>query len=330
MKSKDSNIKKVSVRLPARLHIDVMNIQKLHEGKVGGGGIGVAINCNFIMNAEIIENEYDIIESIKPNLVKFYIELFRKHLNIKYRFRVKCEPSENLKSHGGMGSNALVQLGLAYSINYLIGKPLTDKEVIEFLHKNYYEEDNGNITNKVYCSGVAHNTSLYGGVCFVSEDGDLIFNKALPIDVKVAIIKAQFDDIFEEKNIDKDEVIVRMRKERDRIQGINNKEEIIRKIMIEDLKKNKYRAFINGMKKFSREDDSVVLSKRCNINGIPYNEFCENIEKIRNTFVRISSNSPYIYIVSSDMKKIKEECLKNDISLKEYEIDNYGIQVIEG
>lgn len=228
-----------------------------------------------------------------------------------------------------MGSNALVQLGLAYSINYLMQRPLTEKKLINFLHENYYEEENGNVTNKVYCSGVAHNTSLYGGVCFVSEDGDLIFNKALPTDVKVTVLNAQFDDIFEENNIDKDEVIVRMRKERDRIQGINNKEKIIKKIIIQDLKRNKYRAFINGMKKFSREDDSVALSKKCNINGIPYNEFCENIEKIGNTFVRISSNSPYIYIVSNDMEKIKEVCLNNDIVLKEYEIDNYGIQVIE-
>lgn len=330
MTSKEKNVKKVSVKLPARLHIDVMNIQKLYEGKVGGGGIGIAINCNFIMHVEIIESKYDIIESIKPNLVKFYIDLFRKHLNINSRFRVKCKTSENLKSHSGMGSNALVQLGLAYSINCLMQKPLTEKELINFLHENYYEEENGNITNKVYCSGVAHNTSLYGGVCFVSEDGDLIFNKALPTDVKIAIVNAQFDDIFKEKNIDKDEVIVRMRKERDRVQGIKNKEEIIRKIMIEDLKKNKYRAFINGMKKFSREDDSVALSKRCNIKGIPYNEFCENIEKIGNTFVRISSNSPHIYIVSSDMEKIKEECLNNGITLKEFEIDNYGIQIIEG
>ena len=321
--------KKISIKIPARLHLDVMNIQKLHEGKVGGGGIGIAIKCNLSISVEVIRTEKDIIESIKPNLVKLYLDLIRKYLNIDKKFHVICKADKELKAHGGMGSNALIQLGIVYSINSLFNNPLNDIQLLDFLHQNYYEDDKGIVTNKVFCSGVAHNTMLYGGVCFVSEDGEIIYHKELPNDVKVGLINVNLDEIFERENIDKDELIVKLRKERDRKEGLKNKENIIKEIMIRDLKNNKYKAFINGMKMFSKEDDSVALSKNCKINNLRYESFCEIIENIGNTFVRISSNSPYIYIITNELEKIKEKCREYGIYIKEYEISNKGIEIIE-
>lgn len=325
----EKNNRKVIVKVPARFHIDVMNIQKLEEGKVGGGGIGIAIDCKLTMSVEIIDSKTDIIESIKPNLVQFYIELLREHLKFDARFYVKCQTDNELKTHGGMGSNALVQLGIAYAINYLMKKPLSEKELIKLLQNNYFEEENGIVTNHVFCSGVAHNTVVYGGVCFVSEEGELIYNKKLPKEVAVGAINAEFNEVFENENIDKDEIVVNLRKDRDKKQGIKNKKYIIENMIIKDLKNNKYNAFIRGMKKFSKEDDSVALSKKCKINKLKYEEFCEIIENIGNTFVRISSNSPYIYIATDSIEKIKQVCQKYDINIKQYEINNQGIQIIE-
>ena len=39
---KNNKAKKVYVKVPARFHLDVMDIQKLEESKIGGGGIGIA------------------------------------------------------------------------------------------------------------------------------------------------------------------------------------------------------------------------------------------------------------------------------------------------
>lgn len=167
-----------------------MNIQKLEEGKVGGGGIGIAIDCKLNMSVEIIDSKTDIIESIKPNLMKFYIELLRNYLKFDERFHVICKADNELKTHGGMGSNALVQLGISYAINYLMGNPLTESKLIKLLQDNYFEEENGIVTNHVFCSGVAHNTVIYGGVCFVSDEGELIYSKKLPGDVEIGLVNA--------------------------------------------------------------------------------------------------------------------------------------------
>lgn len=86
---------------------------------------------------------------------------------------------------------------------------------------------------------------------------------------------------------------------------------------------------IGELTEVPREDDSVALSKNCKINNLRYESFCEIIENIGNTFVRISSNSPYIYIVTNELKKIKEKCREFGIYIKEYEIANKGIEIIE-
>ena len=201
--------------------------------------------------------------------------------------------------------------------------------MLELLNENYYEEDNGILTNKVFCSGVAHNTMLYGGVCFVSEDGKMIYHKRLPPSVKVGVVRANLDKIFEKNNIDKDELIVKLRKEKDERDGMKNKENIIKNLIIKDLLNNKYKSFVDMMNRFSKEDDSVALSKDYKVNNLEYYKFCEMMENIENTFVRISSNSPYIYIVTNELAKVKEKCKEYGIIINEYQIDNNGIEILE-
>ena len=321
--------KKVTIKIPSRFHIDVMNIQKLEEGKVGGGGIGIAIGCNLNIYAEMIESEKDVIESNKPNLVRFYIELLRNYLKFNKKFYIRCQTDKELKSHSGMGLNALIQIGTTYAVNHLMERPLTEKELMIFLKDNYFEEENGVITRDVFCTGVVHNTSIHGGICFISEEGNLLYSKKMPKNVEIGVIKVVINDVFEMENLNTDEIVVNLRKNRDSEQGIRNKEKLIKNVMIKDLKENKYKSFIEGMKKFSKEDDSVAMSKRCKINHLQYNEFCEIIENIGNTFVRISSNSPYIYVITDCFTKIKKVCEEYNINVKKYKIDNSGIEINE-
>lgn len=67
------------------------------------------------------------------------------------------------------------------------------------------------------------------------------------------------------------------------------------------------------MNRFSKEDDSVALSKDYKVNNLEYYKFCEMMENIENTFVRISSNSPYIYIVTNELAKVKENVKNTEL-----------------
>lgn len=145
----------------------------------------------------------------------------------------------------------------------------------------------------------------------------------------MGVVRANLDKIFEKNNIDKDELIVKLRKEKDERDGMKNKENIIKNLIIKDLLNNKYKSFVDMMNRFSKEDDSVALSKDYKVNNLEYYKFCEMMENIENTFVRISSNSPYIYIVTNELAKVKEKCKEYGIIINEYQIDNNGIEILE-
>lgn len=321
--------KSVKIRVPARLHIDVMDIQNLNIGRVGGGGIGVAIDMSSYITIKVIESKEDIINSKKDKLVKYILDLMREVSKIKEHFKVDCNFDTKLKTHNGMGSNAILQMGIAFGVNYIYDKPLTNHQLIEIIQKNYCEEEEKHIIKDVYCSGVAHNTIIFGGICFIDDKGKLIYSKKLPQNVKVGVVKATFGDIFNDKNVDKDDLIVNLRKENDINRYYNIKDNIIRNKIIPDLKKDEYISLFKEVKEFAKFDDSNILSKICKINGISYNKFYNMIKNIPNLIFRVSSNSPYVCIITDCIKGIKEICDDNNIDLNIYDVNNKGIEVIE-
>lgn len=328
MKKDDNNIKKVLLKVPSRYHLDVMDIQKMDLKHVGGGGIGVAIDMDCLISLEVI-NDDDIIVCKKKALVKYYLDLMRKVLNIKKYFKVCGEFDKRYVSHNGMGSNAMIQTGIVYGINYLCGAPLSNSELITLLQKNYYEEENGEITNRVYCSGVGNNTILFGGLCFIDENGQLIYSKNIPNDFKLITMKSSFENIFENENADKDELVVNLRKNNDVNKYFREKNKIIRNKIIPDLKKDDYSSLIKQMKKFSMFDDSFVLSQKCKINNITYEDFYSSVKDIPNLIMRVASNSPNVCLITNDVEKVKNICEKYKIDFSIYDINNSGIEIIE-
>lgn len=331
MKKDDDNIKKkkVILKVPSRYHLDVMDIQKMDLKHVGGGGIGVAINMHCLITIEVINENEDIILSKKKTLVKYYLDLMRKILNIKRYFKVCGEFDKRYESHNGMGSNAMIQTGIAYGINYLCGMPLSNFELITLLQKNYYEEENGKITNIVYCSGVGNNTILFGGLCFIDDKGKLIYSQNIPNNFKLITIKARFENIFENQNEDKDELVVNLRKKNDVNKYFREKDKIIRNEIIPDLKNQDYSSLIEQMKKFSMFDDSFILSQKCKINNIKYEDFYNYVKDIPNLIMRVASNSPNICLITNEVEKVKNICEKYKIDFSIYDINNSGIEIIE-
>lgn len=321
--------KKVKLKIPSRYHIDVMDIQKMHIGKVGGGGIGIGINMNCYVSLEFVEENEDIIICKKKKLVKYYLDLMRSVLHINQHFKITEDMDERYESHNGMGSNVMIQNSIVYGINYLYGCPLSKLELISLLRAHYIEEEYGHIMDKVYCSGVGNNTIMFGGLCFIDENGELIFNKIIPESFKVITMKASFNDIFENENIDKDEVVVNLRKRNDINKFFYKKNKIIRNKIIPDLLENKYDSLIEEMKNFAMLDDSFVLSQKCRINDITYNELYNTIMDIPNTIMRVASNSPNVCLITDRVKEVKNICNKNNIGIRIYDINNTGIEIIE-
>ena len=322
------NSDRIKLKLPVRFHIDVMDIQKLNVGEIGGGGIGIAIDMNNFINIEVIENDEDIINGPKPKLISHYTNLMRDVLKTDLHFKIEFELDKNLKEHNGMGSNALIQVGVMYGINYLLNYPLEKEELIKIMHESYCEICNEKISSEVYCSGVAHNVLMYGGVCFIDDRGKLIYSKKFPSEIKVALLKANFEDMFNVEGKDYDEIITKLRPDNDNTYS-KQKRYIIKNIVIPQLKNNKYSEFFNSMRKIYKTDNTNVLSNICKIGNLNYNQLQDKLSKIPNLVMKMSSNSPYVCILTDQIEELKKVCKEHDIQMKIYTINNCGIEEIE-
>ena len=320
--------KKVKVKVPSRVHIDVMDIQKMHMGNFGGGGIG--IDMSSYVTVKIIDAGNDIIISPKEKLIKYVLETMRRELNTNMKFKVMLKLDKRMKEHGGFGSNATIQLGVAYAVNYLFDFRLSNEQLIELFQTNYVEQEGNNLKKDVYCSGVAHNTVANGGLCFINDKGKLIYSKKMDKKFKIGIIKMTYDNLPLEDSIDMDDYIVNLRKQNDERKDFLKKDSTIKYEIIPSLKRNNYKLFIKNMNTFSSLDDSHILTTMVKINNMTYNDFRKKIDSVEDTIVRISSNSPYLYILSSNIGKIKKICKENDINMSIYKVNNTGINVTKG
>lgn len=321
--------KKVKVRVPSRLHIDVMDDRELKVGKVGGGGIGLAVDMSSFITIEIIKGEKDQIVSKKDKLVEYILDLMRTVLNVDAHFKVAYEGDSRLKEHGGMASNASLQMGIAYGVNYLFESKLTDEELITIIQENYCEQEGEILTKEVFTSGVADNAVLYGGLCFVDKMGKLIYSKKLPDNLKVALIRADFGELSNNENEDKDICNDSIIKKNYTNNFYSEKEKIIRNEIIPDLMKNQYESLKKNMKKFAKLDSSCILAQNCMVKDFTYEELSKMIESVANSIIRVCSNSPFVCVITDNTKKIKEICDKFDIEMVIYDIDNEGMEIVE-
>ena len=320
--------KKIKIKIPSRLHMSLMDVQRLQRGQIGGGGIGIAINRNLIITLEVIESDSDEIVSNKSELIRYSLNIMRDKLHICEHFKVECSFDSAIIPHSGMGSNALIQTGTMYGINCMYGSKISIEKLIDIMHENYCEEEEEIIKRKVFCSGVAHNTFLRGGICFVDELGKFIYNYKLPENYKIILMKSVIGDVFNLEDDKRDETIIQLRKENDN-NYFEQKNRIIRNEIIPELKLNNYRILADKMRKFALEDDTNFMIKNCKIGRIKYEELYQDIKDIPNLIMGVSGNAPLAYVISDKWERVLEICKKYDINASVYEIQNDGASIIE-
>ena len=142
------------------------------------------------------------------------------------------------------------------------------------------------------------------------------------------LLKASFEDIFNVEGKDYDEIISKLRPENDNTY-LEQKNYIIKNIVIPQLKNNKYYEALNSMRKIYKTDNTNVLSNICKIGDLNYNQLEEKLSVIPNLVMKMSSNSPYVCILTDKMEEVKKVCKEYGIAMKTYTINNNGIEEIE-
>lgn len=320
--------KNVVLRIPARIDLDLLNVGRVQLGKFGGGGIGLALDVNSYVKISVVDGNVDIINCNNVEIVQFYLNMIRKNLGIDSYFMVDFNFDKRIKLHDGMGLNAQIQIAIFYGINYLCGNVLSKEKLLELLQNNYYEEENGKITKEVYCTGIAHHTILNGGICFVDEDGSLIYKKTVSNSMKLIRVKANYSGIFDTLNKDSDKNLATLFKKNIDDGVVGNKRQRIIDCIIPKIKMDDYEGFFSEMEYFSKFDGCDFMSKYCNVNNISFYEFLDFFKTRNDIFVRTALNSPYVLVLTENLDQIRNIFEFYKIEFEVYNIANDGIKVI--
>ena len=313
----------VNVLAPARLHISIMNPYNMILEKLGGGGIGLALNLNNIITIEVIENNEDIIIHEKKAVIEHFLIIMRKLFNSNIHFKVSVQFDPNMKEHCGLASNSMLSSAIIYGVNHIFGDILTKYELVEILDNNFVESHE-NFLVKDICTGIAHNTCFFGGLCIVSADGKLINKYNFPEYYKIFLIKA--DKINKKDNIKTEQNIVQLLQQYDNNTYLK-KSYIILNHIIPDLDKNNFDSLFKYNYTFQHYNNEKNVLDFYFINNVSVRNFLLEFEKIPNVMAGLSTNAKYVYIISKNTELIKDICSDKKIKYSLYSVNNNGVAI---
>lgn len=162
---------KVEVRVPARIHLTVLDMNRFSPERPGGGGIGFAIRIYTTAVVECTDKKTYIDFSREP-IIRQFTEVFKKATGYKGGFKICVRDHE--KKHVGLGSTGCVMLAVGHAMNKALGSPLTDEEIRLLIGYNYVEETTDGRIIQGFETGVGPAAATYGGMAIMGDELTLV------------------------------------------------------------------------------------------------------------------------------------------------------------
>ncbi|MDD1727803.1 MAG: hypothetical protein LUQ50_01880, partial [Methanospirillum sp.] len=157
----------VSVRLPGRIHLTVLDMNRFSPGHPGGGGIGFAIQVYTKVTVQCSESGYSISYS-RPAIIEHFLKLFSHVVGYIGGFAIQAfDPPYK---HVGLGSTCTVLMGLAVAVNQAVGNPLSRDQLRTLIGKNYVEEIGDDLIAYAFETGVGPAVSSDGGMVVMGDN----------------------------------------------------------------------------------------------------------------------------------------------------------------
>lgn len=135
--------KELTVKVPARLHMGVWDMNKFGLGKRGGGGIGLPVGLYTTITGKI--SSQDVIEGESNLIATRFLESIKDILNIKdVYFEIQIE--RDYEMHVGLGSTGSVLVGIIQLVTELLELDFSEEQLIEIVLDVMKEEHDDIIT----------------------------------------------------------------------------------------------------------------------------------------------------------------------------------------
>jgi beta-RFAP synthase len=169
-------VERIKFMFPARVHITLIDSNRLDFGKPGGGGLGFGVQMDNWMEVSLSQEDYqDSTEDSQP-LIAHMTFVMKKILNHQGGIQIKLNTRKFLQPHKGLGSTTAILTACAQGINMLFGSPLTTEEIREIVAYNFVEVCDGKLAKGME-TGVGTYLILKGGFVIVGGDLKVIYRR---------------------------------------------------------------------------------------------------------------------------------------------------------
>jgi beta-RFAP synthase len=161
------------VKAPGRIHLSVLDMNRFAPDHAGGGGIGIAIQCNCTAEVECTKKSVEIDYARAP-ILEHFAAVFKMATGYKGGFRIRATDHDH--KHVGLGSTSTTMIAVATAMNHAIGSPLSNAELRKLIGHNYVEETADGSIASGFETGVGPAASSYGGMAVMGDELALVYH----------------------------------------------------------------------------------------------------------------------------------------------------------
>jgi beta-ribofuranosylaminobenzene 5'-phosphate synthase len=172
--------REVEVKVPARLHPTVLDMNRFNLDRPGGGGIGISIAIYFHAKVKAIPEPVIRAKGERPLITKHFCQIFKKLLGYEGGFEIELH--DHKRRHVGLGSSIGSMCAVCIGINEVLGRPFHGWELRRIMGYHSCEESpNADCyLLPAFETGIGAMVGVNGGWVVASDDLVLVHRVELP------------------------------------------------------------------------------------------------------------------------------------------------------
>ncbi|MBP9598122.1 MAG: sugar kinase [Desulfobacter sp.] len=335
----DVESREVDVKVPARLHLNVFDMNRFNLNRPGGGGLGVSIGVYFYAKVKSIPEPVIRTTGERQLIMAHYGHIFKKLLGYDGGFEIELQ--DHKRRHVGLGSSIGSMCAVCIGMNEVLGRPFYGWELRRIMGFHSCEESpvNEQYLLPAFETGIGAMVSINGGWVVASDDLVLVQRVALP-DTKVLMFIPEVDTLEDEfqgkETAAESEVELLMRRARtlDALQ-VGAKAQIVLLDMIPAMIRNDLKKMGDALFELTHMGSKRAECEQHGAFGTPIYSYINAFRGMGIEVAGMSSVGPTIFALTRNQdaydRALKYLKAKNisDTRIIETEVDNIGGTITE-
>lgn len=176
----DVGVREVKVKVPARLHATVLDMNCFNLNRPGGGGVGISIGIYFHATVKSIPEPEIRTQGERGLIVEHFAHIFKELLGYGGGFEIELQ--DHKRRHVGLGSSIGSMCAVCIGMNEVLGRPFHGYELRRIMGFHSCEESpmTEGCLLPAFETGIGAMVGINGGWVVASDDLQMVYRVDLP------------------------------------------------------------------------------------------------------------------------------------------------------